>query len=47
MRFLPLKLNGDHNFLNAACVISISLALGIDIDFIKKRLNHSSQFHLD
>ena len=33
-----LKLNGDHNFLNAACVISISLALGIDIDFIKKKI---------
>ena len=33
-----LKLNGDHNFSNAACVISIAIALGIRLEDIQNKI---------
>ena len=35
---LKLNLNGEHNFLNAACAASIAISLGINIEDIKKKL---------
>ena len=35
---LNLNLNGDHNFLNAACAISISISLGLDFEKIKEKI---------
>ena len=35
---LNLNLNGDHNFMNAGCAISIAISLGIKIEEIKKKL---------
>ena len=36
--YLNLNLNGDHNFMNAGCAISIAISLGIKIEEIKKKL---------
>ena len=35
---IKLNLNGDHNFLNAACAASIAISLGISLKEIKKKL---------
>ena len=35
---MKLNLNGDHNFLNAACAASIAISLGINMEDIKKKL---------
>ena len=35
---VKLNLNGDHNFLNAACAASISISLGISIEKIKEKI---------
>lgn len=35
---VKLNLNGDHNFLNAACAASIAISLGINMEHIIKKL---------
>jgi UDP-N-acetylmuramoyl-tripeptide--D-alanyl-D-alanine ligase len=35
---IKLSLNGDHNYYNAACATAIALSLGIELNYIKKKL---------
>jgi len=37
---LNLNLNGDHNFLNASCAISISISLGVGFEKIKEKVEN-------
>ena len=35
---IKLSLNGDHNYYNAACATAIAVSLGIELNYIKKKL---------
>ena len=35
---IKLSLNGDHNYYNVACATAIAVSLGIELNYIKKKL---------